>query len=111
MNTKSPEHYVRMCYRILESTGATADTVLSHQFATDKARFEAWTAESILYALQAKTQVARLRGLLQAKEYVGRLGGWCPGGGTLSDAMTWIQHQVEDELKQVPQEDRIVGPL
>lgn len=86
-----------MLERELVRRGVSVETILTHTFDSDRERFEAWAVESMLFSarqLRIGDRVAAMRGLFQAFEYRGRLGGFMPGPH-LSDALAELKSQLE----------------
>jgi hypothetical protein len=73
---------------------------ICHPFATPADQWRVWCADSLLWAFEEWSNGDALhafRGLLQAKEYIGRLG-FAPG--TLSDAYSVLRNLMEDVIRK-----------
>lgn len=83
-----------------ETAGRVDAQVVGRQYEVAADRWRAWCAESIHYAIGAARKndnVMVLRCLLQASNYVGRLGGFWPAG--LGDAYVALKNHLEDALQ------------
>lgn len=106
-------HYRRALKLTLSSLGVEDDAShhasLTHKFESDKDRHEAWACESLLFAIDeltggkdslnygAENLVLAMRGLLQAREYRGRRGGFL--GVCESDAISLVQQEIEKAMR------------
>lgn len=92
-------------YIIGQLTGAprtdVATHVTAHNFGTEfQDRWTAWMADTLYQALvdySVGEWVLAFRGLLQAKEYAGRLGGF--PGSELQDICIALQNAVESKIR------------
>jgi hypothetical protein len=88
-----PDFYLRNLERLQEYTDVTDET---------RQRFTRWLGESLAWAIRehlAGRPVHAMRGLLQAKEYLGRIGGFYPTPVT-HDAAIALQNAIEDDLRK-----------
>lgn len=72
------------------------------QFESDKDRYTAWLAESIVWTIvriRAGDNREAIRGLLQASDYCGRIGGYWPTTH-LGDAFIALRNHFEDALRK-----------
>jgi hypothetical protein len=100
MNQSDIEYYTRACVRDLERQGFNQDSLkATWTFESDEARFRAWLTDSLLFALNhvANEPVLAFRGLMQAHEYKGRLGGFWPGPVT-ADCAGLLRNAIEAAL-------------
>jgi hypothetical protein len=87
-----PEFYIRNLARL---------ETFEHDDPT-RQRFTRWLGESLVWAIReylAGRPVYAMRGLLQAKEYLGRIGGFYPSPVT-HDAAIALQNAIEDDLQK-----------
>lgn len=90
-------HYTRALEQLQEVNGGPCAFVAGEP---DKQRFTRWLGESLAWAL-AEQQAGRyreaMRGLLQAREYLGRIGGFWPSP-IAHDAAIALQNELESRL-------------
>lgn len=99
------DSWIRTCARAVESygfdaTSPTLDVQILGLHGTP-IHWEAWRAHSLYRAfldLQSGETMFAFRGLLQAREYTGRCEG--RGGFAIHDAMTILQNEIEDVVRQ-----------
>jgi hypothetical protein len=96
------EHARKVLVREFERffDGLNLSDVTAHTFSDDKARWHAWTLETLIWTcarLIAGENKEALRGYAQAREYRGRNGGFWPSG-ICADAASEIQNEIESRF-------------
>jgi hypothetical protein len=94
--SESLAYWHRALTRLVEIRGWDRANCLTHPYADDRDRYEAWLVDSLLWTIeeiQAARPVTAVRGLLQAAGYSGHLSGF--PGPSASDCFLTLRNIFE----------------